>query len=207
MSSHHFVKEGQEPALLILDALTFDVAGPLLEWAPLLVVVQPALDDVLLWNIKIDVVIAREKDVKDLSSRLAGQAPLTILSHTSDESALINALYFLIRKKQNAVNIISSSANAVIAMAENFVDQIQINVIDGSVKWSAVASGHFQKWMSAGTRVFIKESFRQQSIDLNGLKKVGDHYESIVDGMVRLESESLFWFGETRFAEPRASFI
>ena len=61
MSSHHFVREGQEPALLILDALAFDIAGPLLEWAPLVVVAQSAVDEVMLWNIKMDVVLAEEK--------------------------------------------------------------------------------------------------------------------------------------------------
>ena len=202
MSSHHFVKEGQEPALLILDALKFDVVGPLLEWAPLVLVGQPALDDVLLWNIKIDVVLAKEINVKDLSSRLAGQAPLTILSHTSDEVPLINALHFLIQKKQNAVNIFSAHADEAIAMAEKFADHLQINIIDGSTKWSAIASGHIEKWMAAGTMVFLKKSKRQQSIDLKGLKKLNDHYECLADGMVRLESRSLFWLGETRFAEP-----
>ena len=197
MSSHHFVKEGQEPALLILDAPTFDIAGPLLEWAPLVVVVQPALDDVLLWNIKIDVVLAKEIHVKDLSSKLTGQTPLTILTHRSDESPLIDALYYLTRKKQNAVNIFSANANEVIAMAEKFADYIQISVIDGSTKWSAIASGHYEKWMAAGTIVFLKESVRQQSIDFKGLKKVDDQYESLADGMVSLESESLFWLGET----------
>jgi len=195
MSSHHFVKEGQEPALVILDALTFDVAGPLLEWAPLVVVVQGALDNVLLWNIKIDAVLAKEINVKDLSSKLASQAPLTILAHSPEESPLINALYFLIRKKQNAVNIFSANATETIAIAEKFAGQLQVNVMDGTLKWSAIASGHFEKWMAARTIVFLKEGTRQQSIDLKGLKKVDDHYESVVDGMVSLESKWLFWVG------------
>ena len=201
MSSHHFVKEGQEPALLILDAPAFDVAGPLLEWAPLVVVVQPALDDVLLWNIKIDAVLAKEINVKDLSAKLAGQAPLTMLAYTPDESPLINALYFLIRNKQNAVNIFSENASEAIAISEKFADQIQVNVIDGTLKWSAIVSGHFEKWMAARTIVFLKEGARQQSIDFKGLKKVDDHYESVVDGMVSLESECLFWVGSSHLVE------
>ncbi len=195
MSSHHFVKEGQEPALLILDAPTCDVAGPLLEWAPLVVVVQAALDEVLLWNIKIDAVLAKEINVKDLSAKLVSQAPLTILAYTPDESPLINALNFLIRKKQNAVNIFSANVIETIAIAEEFADQLQVNVMDGTLKWSAIASGHFEKWIAAKTIVFLQEGARQQSIDFTGLKKVDDHYESVVDGIVSLESEGLFWVG------------
>src|SRR5688572_24618722 len=177
MSSHHFVREGQEPALVILDALTFDIAAPLLEWAPLVIVAQRAVDDVLLWSIKMDVVLAEEKSVQELGGRLADQAPLTILAHPSDESPLVNALFFLIRKKQNGVNIFSSNADEAITLAESLADQLQISVIDGMIKWSGVSAGHFEKWMAAKTPIFLRESQTEQSIVLSGLKKVGDHYK------------------------------
>ena len=199
MSSHHFVKEGQEPALLILDALTFDVAAPLLEWAPLVVVAHRAIDSVLLWNIKIDVVLAEEKNVNDLNSTLAAQAPVTILAHASNESPLTNALHYLIRKKQNGVNILSANPVETFVLAEEFADQIQINAIDGSVRWSAIASGHFEKWMAAGTILFLRDNETEQTIDLQNLKKVDHYYHCIADGMVRLESKSLFWLGERGF--------
>ena len=199
MSSHHFVKEGQEPALLILDALTFDVAAPLLEWAPLVVVAHRAIDSVLLWNIKIDVVLAEEKDVKDLSSKLAAQTPVTILAHSTNESPLTNALHFLIRRKQNGVNILSANPVETFVLVEELADQIQINAIDGSVRWSAIASGRFEKWMAAGTILFLRDNETQQTIDLHNLKKVDHYYHCIADGMVRLESKSLFWLGEREF--------
>ena len=201
MSSHHFVREGQEPALLILDALTFDIAGPLLEWAPMVVVAQPAVEDVILWNIKMDVVLAEDKDVQELSSRLVDQAPLTILSHASDESPLVNALYFLIRKKQNGVNIFSSNPDETILLAEKFADQLQISIMDGTLKWSGVTSGHFEKWMTAKTPIFLRKSREHQSIALFGLKEGGDHYESLADGMIRLQSDALFWVGELFFSQ------
>ena len=201
MSSHHFVREGQEPALLILDALTFDIAGPLLEWAPMVMVAQPAVEDVILWNIKMDVVLADDKDVQALSSRLVDQAPLTILSHASDESPLINALYFLIRKKQNGVNIFSSNPDETILLAEKFADQLQISITDGTVKWSGVTSGHFEKWMTAKTPIYLRKSGEHQTIAFYGLKEGGDNYESLADGMIRLQSDALFWVGELFFSQ------
>lgn len=202
MSSHHFVKEGQEPALLILDAPSFEVAGPLLEWAPMVIVAQQAIDDVLLWNIKVDVVLAKDADVKDLGSKLASQAPLTILGHSPEESPLINALYFLIRKKQSAVNIFSSQAIETIELVESFAPELQISVMDGALKWSAISSGHFEKWMTANSRFFLKEGRQQQPVVFRGLKNLGDHYESLNDGMVKLESASLFWVGEPDSGDP-----
>ena len=199
MSSHHFVKEGQEPALLILDAPPFDVAGPLLEWAPLIVVAEKAVEMVLSWNIKIDVVLATEANIPDITSKLANQAPLTILSYSSDESPLINALHFLIRTKQLAVNIFAKHAGETIGLAESFTDQLQITIIDGALKWSAITSGQYSKWATAKTRFLVKESKSLQSFNLAGLAKTDGSYESIIDGVIKIESNALFWVGETRF--------
>ena len=182
-----------------MDALAFDIAAPLLEWAPLVVVAQSAVEDVIQWNIKMDVVLAEEKDVQELSSKLGNQAPLTILAHASDESPLVNALYFLIQKKQNGVSIFSSNPVETILLTEKFADQLQISVIDGTVKWSCVSSGHFEKWMTSNTSIFLRKHGMQQSIVHVGLQDAGDHYESLVDGMVRLQSEGPFWVGEPYF--------
>ena len=60
MSSHHFVKEQQEPAVFILDAehIHLDRISGLLEWVPTILVSEKALDRVLSWGIKIDVILA-----------------------------------------------------------------------------------------------------------------------------------------------------
>jgi hypothetical protein len=201
MSSHHFVKEDQEPALVILDALTFDKVGPLLEWAPLVIVARRAIEDVIRWNIKVDVVLAEEKDVKELSNRLADQVPLTILAHPTDESPLVNALHYLIRKKQNDVNVFCLNLDEAIMLTEKFAPQLQICIMDDTAKWSVVAAGHFEKWMAAKTSLFLRKSQGQQSIDLIGLKLAGDHYETTKDGLIRVQSDALFWVGEPYFSD------
>jgi len=59
MSSHHFVKEQQEPALLILDtSVSYETMSPLLEWSPTVLVTELAIDAVLSWGIKVDVILA-----------------------------------------------------------------------------------------------------------------------------------------------------
>lgn len=199
MSSHHFVKEGQEPALLILDAPIFDVVGPLLEWAPLVVVAQQALEMVLSWNIKMDVVLAKEVDISVLTKQLSNQAPLTILSYSPEESPLANAMHYLIRTKQSAVNVLANDSVKAMSLLESFVDQLQITVIDGSLKWSAITSGEFSKWATAKTRFLLKESRSQQPFDLAGLAKADASYESVVEGVIKIGSNALFWVGETQF--------
>lgn len=54
MSSHHFVKENQEPALLILctEAIPFEKLQEILEWSPTVITTEGCIEKVLGWGIK-----------------------------------------------------------------------------------------------------------------------------------------------------------
>src|SRR5690349_14901404 len=129
MSSHHFVKEGQEPALLILDPFALDPIEPLLEWAPLVVVVDQALEKVWHWGFKIDVVVTIPEQIEELTNRVAHQMPLTILHSRTNESALTTALSFLKEKKQSSVNIIAENAESVIRFLGDGNTGIDISIL------------------------------------------------------------------------------
>ena len=62
MSSHHIIREKQEPALLIVDLLDFDLEnlGQLLEWSPTVIVLKDAVEKVYSLGLKIDVIIDNE---------------------------------------------------------------------------------------------------------------------------------------------------
>lgn len=196
MSSHHFVKEGQEPALFILDPLPFQLAGPLLEWAPLVVVSDNALEDVLHWGIKIDVVLAEDSRVEMLMQRLREQAPVKILSHRSGESSIMNALYFLINSKQASVNIIASVSEDVFVETEKFMHQLQVSLFDEKLKWSAISTGNFEKWLTARTNLQIRKSFGSQSIQFQGLTAKESGFETSANGVISIWSNQLFWVAE-----------
>lgn len=57
MSSHHIIREKQEPALIIAngEACSMEILGQLLEWSPTVVVLDGAIKRVLDLGIKIDV--------------------------------------------------------------------------------------------------------------------------------------------------------
>ena len=82
MSSHHFVKEQQEPAVFILDVegISFKTVAPLLEWSPTLLVAQEAVEVVLSWGIKIDVILATSSFQEDNRHLLEEQYPLRFLT-------------------------------------------------------------------------------------------------------------------------------
>lgn len=91
MSSHHVVRDEQEPALLIDDpfALQLEFVEHLLEWSPTVVVTANALDEVLHWGIKVDVVLAHTSQIESLKPRLKDQQPIDLYAFETKD--LLNA--------------------------------------------------------------------------------------------------------------------
>jgi hypothetical protein len=182
MSSHHFVREDQEPALLIAyaNSISFDVVQQLLEWSPTVVVLENALQEVLAWGIKVDVVVAQDQNTKTLALELHNQVPIKFISYTNQAEALTTALYFLIASKQHAVNILS---NEPLEIFESF-SNLDISVFQHGKRWSLVRSGHFEKWLTAGS---VLEIYFKGGIAREVLER---------DGVVEIKRDTNFWVAE-----------
>jgi hypothetical protein len=193
MSSHHFVREGQEPALLILDPLSYADAEGLLEWAPLVVVVESALDEVLLWGIKVDVVIAHENRIAELTTQLVDQAPLKIVS--AGENALEASLLFLSASGQGAVSILSDKFTDDLRLSiESLPSKLQVTVRTKSEKWAWIQSGNYKKWLQAGS--IIDFSDKSLAAQISSLKKIESGFEVVEDQWISIQSTSPFWVAE-----------
>jgi len=195
MSSHHFVKEGQEPALLIVDAFTFEVAAPLLEWVPTVLVLEQALDDVLSWGIKIDVVLATKSDALLLTDKLLDQAPLTTIPVGGDHNPIAMALDFLKTRQQSGVNVLAFPTEELFRLVEKSKVP-NVVVITADTKWS-LCSTFFDKWISGGQKLWVKKSQPGQRISTEGLTGPEDQYETMRDGFILIRSADPFWVGET----------
>lgn len=181
MSSHHIIREDQEPALLIADThgASYVTAQELLEWSPTVMVTEWVLQEVLSWGIKIDVVIARSASMPVFSELLQDQFPVKILSCQGEDDALATALYFLIAAKQKGVNILS---NAPLESFEHF-SALDLSVIQGNKRWSFIRTGTFEKWLPAGRTLHLFQ------YDQNILK-------TTQDGIVIIRKERGFWVAE-----------
>ena len=109
MSSHHIVRDDQEPALIIANgaSCSFDLLGQLLEWSPIVVVLDNAIDRVLQLDIKVDVLLGDFDNDFDPDIYKEKQYPLEIV-HTpnQDKTDLEKALDYLIEKGHKAVNVV-----------------------------------------------------------------------------------------------------
>ena len=163
MSSHHIIRDDQEPALIIANgaACSSELLGQLLEWSPLVVVLDSAIHRVLDLGIKVDVLLGdfdRGLDPAELSDL---QYPLEIV-HTPDQDKtdLDKAFEYLIERKIPAVNVIWATgrrADHTITNLTNIVryrKQIKIVVLDDHSK-VYVLPKKFEKWYPANTNISL----------------------------------------------------
>jgi thiamine pyrophosphokinase len=167
MSSHHIVREKQEPALIIAngEACTMDLLEQLLEWSPLVVVLDGAVERVMSLGIKIDVLFG-DFDGLDISLEEIekNQFPIEIIHAPDQEKTdLEKALDYLISRGFPAVNIIWATgrrSDHTIANVTNLVkyrELIQVKMIDNhSVIYPlSPFPAVFSKWYKAGTLISL----------------------------------------------------
>lgn len=181
MSSHHIIREDQEPALLILDTMAVDFVQvqELLEWSPTVMVSERALKEVLSWGIKIDIVIASEENVSNLKNSLLDQSPVKLHSYTS-KGALATALDLLISSRQKAVNVFATEP------LESFevFSSLDISVFHSGKRWSYIRNRSYEKWFPTG-RIILVHSANDQSV-------IRTEHE----GVITINRDYNFWVSE-----------
>lgn len=183
MSSHHIVREKQEPALLVLSLENFaeELLGQLLEWSPTVIAIPGAAEKLESMGVKVDWIIADslagigQPDVKLLNTR--GKLPADA------------ALLFLISNSYPSVNIITT---AELEAFSAYTDKITLVIYSGTKKIYPVSSG-FSKWKPAGEVIEIFDTSGEPEFE--GLKNTGGkRYVTMADGFfcVRFPEPFLF---------------
>lgn len=188
MSSHHIVKEDQEPALILVDLLAAqpETIRQLLEWNPTVMVLESALDDVLMWGVKFDILICAHNKAKEYAVQLIDFAPVKILTCQPDEEPVTLAMLFLQAGKYKAVNLIGVDPEKIVTYDQN----LDIVTFYSGIRWALIRTGKFEKWMKRNEQLQIRA---QGVLQKEG---VGDDGFVTEQGMVRIISDCPFWLGE-----------
>lgn len=183
MSSHHIVREKQEPALLIMsiDGFESENLGQILEWSPTIIVNEDIYELVDSLGIKIDAVLTKDPNF------YTQESTKLILS---DGEPLEDALKFLVGEHYPAVNIISNEF--ILKDYVLFVDDLDIVVFMGNQKIFPVRSG-FSKWQALGEEIHILHEVH--NLHYSGLHKMEDHlFVTEKDGFYSLTFDQPFIF-------------
>jgi thiamine pyrophosphokinase len=210
MSSHHFVKENQEPALIIANGLpcSQQLTDGLLEWSPFVVVLDGAFEKVLSLGIKCDALLG-DFDRLDISHTAVPHQPNIEVIHAPDQNKtdLEKALDYLISKNHHAVNIIWATGlrldhtfNNICTVAK-YNHKIKSVLLDDYSK-AFVLSRKFKKYYKKGqivslfalgkvegiTTFGLKYNLSDETLDL--IERSGSSNESIETGIIEISHES-----------------
>jgi thiamine pyrophosphokinase len=212
MSSHHIIRDKQEPALIIANGESCgdELLGQLLEWSPFIVVLDNAIHRVIERGIKVDVLLG-DFDRLNLEEIKAKQYPIEII-HTpnQDKTDLEKAFDFLIERGFPAVNVIWATgrrADHTLANITNIVrykNQIRVVMIDDfSVIYPLQTLPHsFEKWFSKGTAISLIPVGTASGIKTENLSypldnevltlgyRIGNSNEVAEDGIVKISYQS-----------------
>ncbi len=159
MSSHHIVRDDQEPALIIANGAScnFELLGQLLEWSPLVIVLDSAIERVLALEIKVDILMGDFDRNFNAQQFIEQQYPIEVI-HTPDQNKtdLEKAFDYLIERKIPAVNVVWATgkrADHTITNITNIVryrDLLKIVMLDDHSKIFLLPK-NYKKWYPKNT--------------------------------------------------------
>lgn len=209
MSSHHIVREKQEPALIIAngEACSFELLGQLLEWSPFVVVLDQAIHRVMELGIKVDVLMGDFDHNIDLTEIEKSQYPIEII-HTPDQEKtdLDKAFEMLITRGFPAANVVWAMGRRADHSITNMTNVVRyksklhiVMIDDYSVIYPLLPVPHvFEKWFAKGTTISlvpigtatgIKTDNLLYALDNESLilgYRAGSSNEAAEDGVVRI---------------------
>lgn len=205
MSSHHFVKENQEPALLILDPLTVSrstIEG-LLEWNPTVIIETSGWKSIKNWGIKVDIILVKENILTDdFKAKLYQQVPIKILTYAETESSLTYAFHLLNAGNYKGVNIISDQHqfDAITTIAQTFLSHLEVVIYHQQGKTFWIKNGSFEKWARRDQRFYLNPQEDHHSIITTGLilEKQGaiSQFNAKEEGKISIAQSHSFWLTE-----------
>jgi thiamine pyrophosphokinase len=184
MSSHHIVREKQEPALLVLgmDNFTDEQLGQLLEWSPTVITTPLTAEQLISFGIKVDWIIT-DDDSADLQSDIK---QLTTNGLPITEAAL----KYLVTHGYPAVNVVTDEFDLQDYIA--FAAHINLVIFFDQQKIYTVNPG-FSKWKPAGE--IIKVLASADNLQFFGLEKIADNtFKTIADGFFSLQFNAPYLF-------------
>jgi thiamine pyrophosphokinase len=177
MSSHHFVRDKQEAAVIIAngEACSMELLGQLLEWNPFVLVLDGALDRVLDLQIRIDAVLGDFDSVVDLENKLHGLGSIKLI-HTPEQEKtdLQKGIEYLLEDGHKAVNIVWATGRRAdhnfnnIATMPMYANKIDLMMVDDYSRIYNLPKT-FKKWYPAGSKISLLPIMTAEGIHTKNL--------------------------------------
>lgn len=184
MSSHHIVKEKQEPALYIHELGNFneEYLGQLLEWSPTLIVLANEYEKVVSLGLKVDIIVG------NLEAGIALQENIRIIPQ--QKNGIEDAIEFLVKEKYPAVNVISKISSFDDLTC--YLPDINLVLFTETSKHFAIKSG-FSIWKPAGS-IFLIDIIAYFEADNLMQQEEEGKFLVVEDGLVAFRFQAPYLF-------------
>jgi len=164
MSSHHIVRDNQEPALIIANGADcgVDLLQQLMEWSPYVLALDGAVHRLLERNIRFDAWLGdfdSGAGVDEMALSKMGDIQ-RIWAEDQDKTDLEKGIEFLISKGHVAANIIWGTGRRAdhtinnMATLWRYHDQVTLSLLDDHSRVYPL-NRQFKKWYPAGTAISL----------------------------------------------------
>ncbi|MBV6645707.1 MAG: hypothetical protein KI790_09675 [Cyclobacteriaceae bacterium] len=182
MSSHHIVRDEQEPALIIhrLDSFPMELLNQLLEWSPTVICCGPALDDVLKLGIKMDIVILPFEWQERYQEDFERQLPLKVIT-ISQPDYMSTGLQILVKEGYRAVNVVTkeSLTPEVLDLALNYCKQMDLVIYNELERNVICGKPQFEKWLPAESQLTVMSLQSEGELSSTGFDEdIDDEFDS-----------------------------
>ncbi len=187
MSSHHIVRDEQEPALILhkLGNFPSKVLHSLLEWSPTVLSCEESIDPYKSLGHKLDIVLIGFQNLTKWKKYLADQQPVKVLA--MEDGFLASGLLLLQRENHQAVNLVTNddSLDEVVRSIRSWLSVLDVVLFTETRRILVVKGGSFRKWVPAGSHLTVKSLAQPVLWQFQGV----DIAESLASEQVLLKKE------------------
>lgn len=163
MSSHHFVRDGQEPALIIANGASCspDILNQLLEWNPYVLVLDGAIDRVMELNLRFDGWLGDFDSTLQVENLKEYYGNVEVIpAPDQNKTDLQKGIEFICSKGFKDANIVWATGRRADHTFQNlatlplYSGYINLNIIDDHSKVFNLPKV-FKKWYPAKTKISL----------------------------------------------------
>lgn len=184
MSSHHIIRDNQEPAVFIADwpeGMSEDLLGQILEWSPTVIARDTCVEQLESRRIKVDVLI-RPLNAPVQEPR---QADLEVISYSED---YLSELFHYLKSARNfAVYLIGSFARTSLLPYAH-----QFTIIWLHQTYKTVLVKHYSKWLPEQTCLTVNQELEGTLRNLAVIRR--GVYRVEKDGLVTIPEQPNYIF-------------
>ncbi len=192
MSSHHFVKEFQEPALLILSLEEEEIEKleSLLEWAPYVIVHENVFADIFNREIKIDAVFCQKVNRELILNLIEMQWNIDLFEIELTDNLIEKSLHIIEKNGGRNLNVFDTENTLTIDFQLFESAGSQIIIFSDTFKWHLPNELKFEKWLPEQTQLKFKLG-ENQILEIEGKynQLSASEIRTTADGLITIRSK------------------